>query len=270
MFRSSDPSSKTTRVQRCAVLLFLVLMLLPGGIAQAASLENPPERLYFLAAEGVPAEEVPQPFTGTDPISVQPREIVVEVLDGGCDPKEANGYSDADCASVKLDLTTAGAGMLSVTSQEKEDDKPLFAEGGAIIVQSSNNDGTGTLIRLVGTQAQLRASLPHLGFTPEMGYENTDDTPAVLKVTVVDGGPTAERGPMAEHEVEIRVAPANEWPQLIVPGSTVMVDAGGTVSLPADEPLVGDTGDFSVSDPDIDDDRMLLVMFTTCGEFSLA
>src|SRR5690606_13041029 len=59
---------------------------------------------------------------------------------------------------------------------------------------------------------------------------------------------------------------------LTVPAAPIAVAANAEVFVPTDAPGVNDLGDLWVEDPDVDDGYphdMLIVMWTTCGEFKL-
>src|SRR5262245_16265928 len=77
-----------TRAGRIALVvsvLGLSLVLTTSAAAAPPALNNPPERLYYEINSGV------HPFTGTDTISGDDRELVLnDLIDGDCDPLADN------------------------------------------------------------------------------------------------------------------------------------------------------------------------------------
>ncbi|HEV7720402.1 MAG TPA: Ig-like domain-containing protein [Iamia sp.] len=234
---------------------------LPAG-AVAPDLTLPPERLYTLV-------DTPIAFTGVDPISGDDRAIVVTATDGGCAPVDGNDWSLDGCARVQLDVAHGQLAVPLQTTLGGVGEPDGIATGGAIVDGSTDGDGTGLVVNLNGTQDQLDDALALLTYTPDSGYEYTGSNPESLGIVVTDGTTPADN---ASHDVEIFVEQVNDGPDLTVP-SEVAVAAGGSVSVPAVEPMVGVNGDLYVEDPDITegeaDDEMLFVMVATCGQFSL-
>ena len=227
-----------------------------------------PERVYT----GI---DVPLLFTGTDPISGDDKAMQITAPSAGCDPL-ADGpdpgtdpdYALTNCARVQLDV---GFGELAVGVQTLLNGPTQpdgIATGGAIIESSGNGDGTGLTINLNGTQTQLTDALATLVWTPPSGFEDTNNPVRYLGVLVVDGNSSDS----VDKDIELRVEGINEIPSLTV-GADQAVAANSTTQLPAVAPPSNTNGDFFMTDGDLDQgeigDQALLVMFTTCGQYSL-
>jgi hypothetical protein len=227
-----------------------------------------PERVYT----GI---DVPLLFTGTDPISGDEKTMQVTAPSAGCDPLadgpdpgSAPDYALANCARVQLDV---GFGELAVGVDQLlngPSDPDGIATGGAIIESSTNGDGTGLILGLNGTQEQLTAALATLVWTPPSGFEDTNNPIRYLGVLVVDGNSSDS----VDKDIELRVEGLNEIPSLTV-GADQNVAANSQTDLPAVAPPVNTNGDFFMVDDDLDQgetgDQALLIMFTTCGQYSL-
>lgn len=253
--------------------LIAVLVVIGSDVASAAppTLTNPPERLYTLI-------NTPIAFVGQDPISGDDRELVVTTNDDNCDP-QADGPDEGDepdyvldgCARVQLGV---GHGQLAIPlSLDLSDPGQPDGEhsGGAIVESSTNDDGTGLVVNLNGTQDQLNDALAELTYTPDNDYQYNGSNPETLGIVVVNGDDN-DPGSLS-YDVEIRVEQQNDGPSLTVPGGPFDVAASSSTDIPTVTPGVDELGDFFVEDPDIEDvgleDEMLLVMFATCGEFEL-
>ena len=215
---------------------------------------------------GIPSLPLPKEmaFVGMDLISGQNRAISVTAGDDNCDTTQTDDSGKiailTGCAAVKLDLSGDSGGKLTIPASPGVDDGT--AAGGAIVYQSTNGDGTGTLIQIDGTADQLNQALATLIYTPEDGYRNDVGDPADMLVSLTDGS-TSET---VTQDVYIRVDYLNQPPSLTVPADQD-VAANSTTVLP---PNSGDAPVFTVSDPDAyKDDLLLIVSWTTCGTFSL-
>jgi hypothetical protein len=219
--------------------------------ASAASLTNPPTRLYMappgssLSASfaGVPVGTLP--FTGTDPISNQDRALTVTAEDGplGCDPKAANDWFIDDCTRVQMDVSHGTISVGPLTTEMNAMNQPVYVtSGGAVVDQSANPpNGPTTLLHINGTQAQLQDALDNLVYTPDAGYWYTGSNPETLNIDVVSGDPVVAA---TFADVEIRVLDENAYPNLTGP-------AGPIDAKPSEEKVI--TG-YDVDDQDNDED----------------
>ncbi|MCB0958162.1 MAG: hypothetical protein KDB04_01400, partial [Acidimicrobiales bacterium] len=258
-------------IARIVAVVGLLALSIGIGV-QSAEAVTPvlmaPERVYT----GI---DVPLPFTGTDPISGDDKAIQVQAPSVGCDPL-ADGpdpgnepdYSILNCARVQLDV---GYGELAIGVDQLlngPSDPDGIAVGGAIIESSGNGDGTGLTINLNGTQTQLTDALATLVWTPPSGFEDASNPVRYLGIVVVDGNSSDS----VSKDVELRVEGINEIPSLTV-GADRNVAANSTTDIPAVAPPVNTNGDFFMTDSDLDQgeigDQALLIMFTTCGQYSL-
>ncbi len=242
------------RVGAIATVIAVLGTLLAGAWLQgasAASLTNPPTRLYVappgssLSASfaGVPVGNLA--FTGTDPISNQARELTVNAEDGplGCDPKAANDWFIDDCTRVQMDVSHGTISVGPLTTQMTAMNQPVYlASGGAVVDQSANPpNGPTTLLHINGTQAQLQDALDNLVYTPDAGYWYTGSNPETLNIDVVSGDPMVAA---TQADVEIRVLDENAYPNLTGP-------AGPIDAKPSEEKVI--TG-YDVDDQDNDED----------------
>jgi hypothetical protein len=275
--------ARTGRIGLVLAVLALSLVLSTSAAAAPPELTEPPERLYYEINSG------PHGFTGTDLISGDDRELILTgLIDGDCDPLADGGDEDEDpdyflggCSRVQMNVAH---GEL-VVPMDTTLGFPLpdgIHSGGAIIESSQNGDGTGLSVNLNGTQDQLNAALADLTYEPDTDYSWNGSNPEGLDLVILHGDP-AESDSLT-YEVEIRILDPNEGPTLTVPSGpfNVAVDSETPIPDPAPDSTPDGPdpdsaaeyqGEFYVEDPDVEDfgldDRMLLVMVATCGEFEL-
>ena len=252
-----DVTARRGRWWRLAAPVVLVAFAVgvgsnPAGAAAPSFGSEPPERLYTLVNTAIAFDDV------QDPISGDYRNLDITATADDCNPVSP-AFALGGCARVQLDVN---AGTLAVDVSAKPAGYPWDrpTPGGAIVTDSTNNDGTGGSVSLNGDADQIDAALDTLAWTPPTDYANTDGTPAVLTVLVVDGNAP---GDSVTHYVELRVDQVNDGPDLTVPAAPVNVAVDTEVYLPAVAPGINDLGDLSVADPDIEDvagNKMLLVM----------
>ncbi|MBI2704609.1 MAG: hypothetical protein HYX32_04880, partial [Actinobacteria bacterium] len=285
-------------------MIFTVLSTLAALVwipsASAASLTSPPTRLYMapagttLAAEliGVPIGEMP--FTGSDIISGDNRELVVQVENGdaGCAPDQSNNWDISDCPRVQMDVSHGTIEVGSATTEFREDSngdpdpaQPVYVlSGGAIIDQITNPpDNPSPLIHINGTKAQLDAALADLVYTPDPGYYYVGSfNPETLNIVVVSGQDSNEPPPLENpsiqaYGVEIRVLDVNDFPTIDGPSGPIQaapeieeIITGFTASdEDNDEDVYGAQADPPLPPPDpIDGEgtNMLLVGVLECGQ----
>lgn len=249
----------------------------PVPAAAAPTLTDPPTRLYWLTDSPVPlpfSDSAPGTFDPAedDPISGQSRAIVVATAadDAACNPTDGNNWSFTGCVTVHVEGVTHGELAIPVdTDLNDPGDPEAILAGGSILQSSTNGDGTGNDLRFTGSRTEVNASLQEMTYTADAGYQFDGTNEEELRTTVTDADGTV--GPVT---TQIRVHPVNDFPTLTVPAGPINVAVDGTVDEPVVEPAINDLGTTSMDDVDIDDapefdGRALLVMFSTCGEFSL-
>jgi hypothetical protein len=251
-----------------AALLLVGWACLASAPATQAANPSPaitaPDRSYT-------GTNIPLVFANTDLITTNSDAISVTASADNCNPGGVQQDPDlTGCAAFKLTLNNSSAGSLSVVVTTPASNPTVtypIAQGGAYVVMSTNGDGTGAIIQLDGTAQQINDALQTLIFTPAQDYHNANLSPDTLNLHLLDGNdPTST----ADHDVALRVDGINQWPSLTVPPDQD-VAAGSTTLLP--DPAPSGNGDFTVSDPDAyrgeADDYMLVIMWTTCGQFTL-
>ena len=204
-------------------------------------------------------------FTGTDLFTGSSRVISVTAQEDNCDPSNSadpeTNPNLGGCTAFKLSLNANGSLTIPMASTAPSgstyDGKTA---SGAYIVQSQHGDGTGLLIQIDGTADQINQSLALLTYTPDSGYSNDVSNPSDLTLSLTDG-----QSPVTvTQDVYIRVDHLNKPPDVTSPPDQD-VAAGSTTELPSSGSPV-----FSVTDPDAHtDDLLMMVVWTTCGTFSL-
>lgn len=279
-----------------------VLLLEPGPV-RAASLQNPPERLY-VGERGATYQILPVPypvpvpiglltFDGSpDPISSDPRAIVVQTGDGpapGCVIEDDPDVGDADfviggCSRVVLNVVHGRIwmGLTQTMYRDNPDgtdnlDSPAFMYATGAILDSfgagdSDTDpnlpaGYGQL-EINGTQQELNDTLAQLIYIPDDDYHFTASAPEerlAVSVSPADGTPSVQ------HSVEIRVLDDNDWPTLDGPSMEKMADPELPLSI-LTEFTVGDIDNDEAIDDDTGDPlkdgvytEMLLIGYLDCG-----
>ncbi|MCC5952179.1 MAG: hypothetical protein JJU45_08810 [Acidimicrobiia bacterium] len=216
-----------------------------GGSHEPA-LVDPPTRVYT-------SVNLPLPFAGADPISLQERNLVVDA-DVGNDNcvviDEETVDATTDCIFVQLDVNHGTLGLI-------DDD--------IAIVSGSNN--TGGPFNIGGSLAAVNTALGSLTYEPATDWITTGSQSERLRLAIQDANNVGS----GFIEIEIRVKDLNEGPTISVP-SDVSMDAGDTKIW---QDVAPDPDDFfSISDPDLDqgfvDDVVLAIVWVTDGEFNLS
>ncbi|AZI57959.1 hypothetical protein EH165_07200 [Nakamurella antarctica] len=258
--------SLPSMIARITAVTGLVLgsIVLGTGAASAA------QPVFSAPTDVVGATNLPLPFTGVDPLTSNNRAIVLTTADStNCAP-QSPGYFITGCARIQMttshgNLSIAGASVINSPNAE------ALLPGGAIAVSSQNGNATGKSLNINGTMASLNAAMANLVYTPDNGFEsvaNDSNKTETLHITVTHPV-TANSTDNSTKDVNIMIKHKNVGPTLTVPAGPYAVAGGSTTYLPVAAPAMGDPGDFSVSDPDIGNDQMLLVVAATCGQVRL-
>ncbi|HMJ78343.1 MAG TPA: Ig-like domain-containing protein [Iamia sp.] len=254
--------SHLARIGAVIGLAALVAGVHPAPAGAAPAFGTPPTRLYTLV-------DAPIAFTGSDAISGQDRALVVSgsADDSGCAPAAGNSWDLTDCVSLDLDVSHGEVSIPMETTLGGAGEPLGTVQGGAILSSSTDGDSTAPSVDIDGTEQQINDALAVLTYTPTSGYEYDGSNGETLALVANDDTGSTN------HSIEIRVQSTNDWPELTVPSNEIAVPAGGSVDEPVVEPPLADLGTHFVEDVDIDegemDQELLLVMFATCGEFSL-
>ena len=270
-----------------AALAATVLVATTSLPVSAATINNPPTRLYMAPTGTIVPPNVPvgtMPMTGTDPISGDDRGIVVTAPVGpnNCVLGEPDWDVD-DCSRVQL---TVSHGNLTIgTSVETVYEGgnvafPLYRlSGGALITSITNPpDLASPIIHINGTQAQLSDALADLVYIPDPGYYYSGSNLEYLNILLADADNASNND---SHLVEIMVLDTNSFPIMTGPGTQnadpeiehvisngfVVEDEDNDENVDgaqADPPVGGD-------DPlDGANDEMLLVAVLECGTTPVA
>lgn len=278
-----------------------VVLVVPDA-AEAATIQNPPDRLY-VGERGATYQVTPVPyivpvpiglltFDGTDdPVSGDTRTIAVQTGNGagGCTIEDDPTIGDPDfviggCSRVVLNVVHGRIWMGPTTEMFRDNpdgspnlnDPAFMYDTGAILDAFGGGDSdddpnqpAGYLqLELNGTQQELNDTLERLVYAPDDDYHYTASAPEErLSISLSPADGTAS----AQHSVEIRVLDDNDWPTL--EGPTVDKTADPEVPLViANEFTVGDIDNDEAIDDDAQEplkdgvyDEMLLIGFLDCG-----
>ena len=279
---------------RLAVVIGLIgaMTLVTGAapVGAAAPTIKAPTRIYGLSGNpGIPVTFLDVP----DLVSAQSHDIKISNLmigNGGCN-HTAGEHTDG-CPSVKVDVTAGSSngklrlpGITEVPDSQDSAIKYLVAPGGAFLSQSGTatvNDPTSLTFNIVGTPEEINLAYDALQFQPNGGYQYIQSADNGIRLHLLAQQGDAS-GDTAEADIEIRIQLINVPPTLVVPGGPIHVTAGRSGQrrqrpaadaqhpLPLDDLLNPPLADFFPYDVDLwhndQDDQMLLLMTTDCGQF---
>jgi hypothetical protein len=232
-----------------------------------------PERVY-----GRPA--LPLAFAGPkEVIKAFERTIIAVVTAPECELAPGN-TNVTDCASVDLQIQGGvDRGQLALLVAE-EAEEVFRASSGALVEPGAYEFDDPILrspiIRILGTPEQINSTLAELVFLPNPGNPLADPpvppyeysgSPILMTVRPVNGEDPPGGGSRTGEQVfiEIYIQEPNEGPELTMP------EAPDIPMLVAKNSSPNAVPEISVDDPDLNKvssaDRMLLAVFTTCGDF---